>query len=63
MTDDTEMSLALGRAILAEGRVDPLAIAEAFSVWMSAKPVDIGHTVRRGIARYRQTGRGGGPAP
>ncbi len=56
VTDDTEMSLALGRAILAEGRVDPPTIAETFSAWMSAKPVDIGHTVRRGIARYRQTG-------
>jgi ADP-ribosyl-[dinitrogen reductase] hydrolase len=56
VTDDTEMSLALGRAILSRGRVDPIAVAEAFSVWMRAKPVDIGHTVRRGIARYRQTG-------
>lgn len=56
VTDDTEMSLALGRAILAESRVEPLAIAETFSAWMSTKPVDIGHTVRRGIARYRQTG-------
>lgn len=56
VTDDTDMSLALGRSILAEGRVDPQAAAEAFSAWMRGKPVDIGHTVRRGIARYRQTG-------
>ena len=56
VTDDTDMSLALGQSILAQGRVDPQAVAEAFSVWMRGKPVDIGHTVRRGIARYRQTG-------
>jgi len=56
VTDDTEMSLALGRAILIQGEVEPFAIAEAFSAWMVTKPVDIGHTVRRGIARYRQTG-------
>ena len=56
ITDDTEMSLALGHSILAKGKVEPQAVAEAFSAWMRGKPVDIGHTVRRGIARYRQTG-------
>jgi ADP-ribosyl-[dinitrogen reductase] hydrolase len=56
VTDDTEMSLALGRAILERGGVQAVAVAEAFSAWMRGKPVDIGHTVRRGIARYRQTG-------
>lgn len=57
VTDDTEMSLALGRAILGAGGVDAPAIAESFSAWMRGKPVDIGHTVRRGIVRYRQTGQ------
>lgn len=56
VTDDTEMSLALGRSILRQGGVDPLDVAEAFSDWMRSKPVDIGHTVRRGIAHYRHTG-------
>lgn len=56
VTDDTEMSLALGRTILERGAVDPRAIAEAFSDWMRSKPIDIGHTVRRGIALYRRTG-------
>ena len=56
VTDDTEMSLALGNAILCTGRVDALAIAAAFSDWMRGKPVDIGHTVRRGISLYRRTG-------
>lgn len=56
VTDDTEMSLALGDSILAAGRVEARAVAEAFSAWMRTKPADIGHTVRRGIARYRRTG-------
>ena len=56
VTDDTEMSLALGNSILAHGAVDPGSVAEAFSDWMRTKPVDIGNTVRSGISRYRQTG-------
>ncbi len=56
VTDDTEMSLALGNAILCAGGVDANAIAAAFSDWMRGKPVDIGHTVRRGISLYRHTG-------
>ncbi len=56
VTDDTEMSLALGYSILEQGGVVPKAVAEAFSTWMRGKPVDIGHTVRRGISLYRRTG-------
>ncbi len=56
VTDDTEMSLALGQAILSAGTVAAGPIAAAFSDWMRRKPVDIGNTVRRGIAHYRQTG-------
>jgi ADP-ribosyl-[dinitrogen reductase] hydrolase len=56
VTDDTEMSLALGKSILACGGADPESVAEAFSDWMRTKPVDIGNTVRRGISRYRRTG-------
>jgi ADP-ribosyl-[dinitrogen reductase] hydrolase len=56
VTDDTEMSLALGNSILAAGGLDACTIAEGFSDWMRTKPVDIGHTVRRGISQYRLTG-------
>ena len=56
VTDDTEMSLALGQSILARGSVNANAAAEAFSEWMRSKPVDIGNTVRRGISHYRCTG-------
>lgn len=56
ITDDTGMSLALGRSILDHGSVDAHQAADAFSDWMRSKPVDIGNTVRRGIASYRHTG-------
>jgi len=57
VTDDTEMSLALGRSILQQGRADAAAAAEAFSDWMRGRPRDVGNTVRRGIMHYRNTGK------
>jgi ADP-ribosyl-[dinitrogen reductase] hydrolase len=57
VTDDTTMSLALGNAVLAQGRVVAHAAAQAFDDWMRAKPVDIGNTVRRGIMHFRRTGK------
>ena len=62
IADDTEMSLALGNAILAAGKVDPTSVAEAFSEWMRSKPKDIGNTVRRGIVQFRRTGQTEMPA-
>ncbi len=57
VTDDTTMSLALGRAILTQGgRVEALACAQAFEAWMRAKPVDIGNTVRRNLVTFRHSG-------
>ncbi len=56
VTDDTQMSLALGRTILDKGEFQVRAAAEAFSDWMRSKPVDIGNTVRRGILHFRSTG-------
>ena len=56
VTDDTTMSLALGKSILAQGRVDAFAAALAFDNWMRAKPVDIGNTVRRNLLQFRKTG-------
>jgi ADP-ribosyl-[dinitrogen reductase] hydrolase len=52
VTDDTEMSLALGRAILSSGKWTLQGIADNFLVWMKSKPVDIGATCRRGIRDY-----------
>jgi ADP-ribosyl-[dinitrogen reductase] hydrolase len=56
VTDDTEMSLSLGRAILEAQAVNARSIAQAYSDWMRSKPADIGNTVRRGIVHYRNSG-------
>ena len=56
VTDDTEMSLVLGRSILEHKGVEAEAVAQAFSDWMRSKPVDIGNTVRRGIVHFRNSG-------
>ncbi len=52
VTDDTQMSLALGTSILAARGWNPHTSAAAFVDWMRSKPVDIGNTCRRGIRRY-----------
>ena len=52
VTDDTEMALALGSALIASGGWNLPAIADAFVRWMRRPPVDIGNTCRRGIANY-----------
>lgn len=57
VTDDTEMSLALGRALLSAGRWDRTGIADNFVTWMRGKPVDIGSTCRRGIRDYMIKGQ------
>lgn len=57
VTDDTQMSLALGESILANKGVDPEKVAQSFSDWLRTKPIDVGHTVRRGIVRFRATGQ------
>lgn len=56
VTDDTTMSLALGKTILEKKQVDAFAAAQAFDHWMRAKPVDIGNTVRRNLIQFRKTG-------
>jgi ADP-ribosyl-[dinitrogen reductase] hydrolase len=52
VTDDTGMSLALGRALLASRGWNGNAVADAFVAWLKSKPVDVGNTCRRGIQRY-----------
>ncbi|MDD3802301.1 MAG: ADP-ribosyl-[dinitrogen reductase] hydrolase [Desulfuromonas thiophila] len=52
VTDDTEMSLALARAVLACGGWSLPAIADALVAWMRSKPIDIGATVRKGLRSY-----------
>jgi ADP-ribosyl-[dinitrogen reductase] hydrolase len=52
VTDDTEMALALGSALIASGGWNLKAIAESFVAWMHSFPIDMGNTCRRGIRRY-----------
>jgi len=52
VTDDTEMSLAIARAIVAKNGWDLTQIADNFVTWMRGKPIDIGSTVRKGIRLY-----------
>ncbi|MBI1174039.1 MAG: ADP-ribosyl-[dinitrogen reductase] hydrolase [Sideroxydans sp.] len=61
VTDDTEMSLALGGALIAAGGWDAYAVADAFVAWLKSKPVDVGNTCRRGIQRYMMVRSLSGP--
>lgn len=56
VTDDTEMSLYLGQAILDGGGWNLATVADAFSAWLKSRPVDVGATCRRGIRRYMLQG-------
>jgi ADP-ribosyl-[dinitrogen reductase] hydrolase len=61
VTDDTEMALALGRALIASNGWNAVAVADSFTAWLKTRPVDIGNTCRRGIQRYILNGSLIGP--
>lgn len=61
VTDDTQMCLALGQAIIEHQCWNIRAVADSFLAWMESSPPDIGNTTRRGIARYRDSGELYGP--
>lgn len=52
VTDDTQMSLALGRSLARRGGFDVHDLCEEFAAWLKSGPVDVGNTCRRGIRRY-----------
>ncbi|NMG30836.1 ADP-ribosyl-[dinitrogen reductase] hydrolase [Aromatoleum evansii] len=56
ITDDTQMSLALGAAILESGGWDLKNIAEHWLAWLKSKPIDVGNTCRRGLQRFASDG-------
>ena len=56
VTDDTEMSLCLGRALIDSGGWVPRAAAREFANWLRTRPIDVGNTCRRGIQRYISKG-------
>jgi ADP-ribosyl-[dinitrogen reductase] hydrolase len=56
ITDDTEMSLHLGRAWLQTGQWNANHAAEQLAAWLKHHPIDVGNTCRRGIRRYMLDG-------
>lgn len=52
VTDDTEMTLCVGKAIIDAEGLDVRTVCEAFSEWLRGVPADVGNTCRRGIRRY-----------
>lgn len=73
VTDDTTLSLALGDALLRGGAAGIArlgthgdhtlvhTIGQGFADWLRARPVDCGHTCRRGILRFLHEGSLQGP--
>lgn len=61
VTDDTAMSLALGRSLARRGTLDLVDLCEEFAAWLKSGPPDVGNTCRRGIRRYIQRGIVTGP--
>ena len=56
VTDDTQMSLCIARAMRDPGGWNRTAIAESFVDWMKSRPVDIGATCARGIGDFMHKG-------
>lgn len=61
VTDDTEMSLCIARAVDVAGGWDLRGIADGFAAWLRSGPADVGSTVRKGIRRYMLEGTLAGP--
>ena len=52
VTDDTEMSLCIARAIQKSQGWNLGAVAEEFADWVRGRPIDVGSTCARGIWNY-----------
>jgi ADP-ribosyl-[dinitrogen reductase] hydrolase len=57
VTDDTDMSLCIARALTETGRWEVQAIARQFAAWLKTRPIDVGDTCRRGIRNYMLHGQ------
>ena len=55
-TDDSEMALALARAVIEAGRFDPDAVRAAYVRWLESSPFDVGLTTRSALAGQLQAG-------
>lgn len=61
-TDDSELALALARALVAAGGFDAARIAAAYAGWYRTDPFDLGNTTRAALApaaRVLEAGAGG----
>ncbi len=56
VTDDTQMSLCVARAIAAADGWSLKGIADNFAAWMKSRPIDVGDTCRKGIRNYMLKG-------
>jgi ADP-ribosyl-[dinitrogen reductase] hydrolase len=56
VTDDTEMSLNLGRAWIEAGGWSAYTTATQLASWLKHYPIDVGNTCRRGIRRFMLDG-------
>jgi ADP-ribosyl-[dinitrogen reductase] hydrolase len=56
VTDDTQMSLCVARALVAARGWDMEGIARNFAEWLKGKPVDVGSTCRKGIRNFMLKG-------
>jgi len=54
-TDDSEMALALARAIVREGGYDAEKVLDAYRAWLTSRPVDVGLTTERGLIGLNTT--------
>ncbi|MBS1182974.1 MAG: ADP-ribosyl-(dinitrogen reductase) hydrolase [Proteobacteria bacterium] len=61
VTDDTAMTMALGKSLVRKGDLDLADVCEEFAAWLRSGPPDVGNTCRRGIRRYIQRGLVTGP--
>lgn len=52
ITDDTEMSLCIARAVAEAGGWNVRRVAENFAHWLRTGPVDVGATCAQGIRRF-----------
>ncbi len=57
VTDDTEMALCIGRAIVKHQAWSLEAVADNFAAWLRSRPVDCGDTCRKGIRAYLLNGQ------
>jgi ADP-ribosylglycohydrolase/fructose-1,6-bisphosphatase/inositol monophosphatase family enzyme len=58
-TDDSELALALARALVRRGGFDATDVARAYAAWYESRPFDIGHTTRAALSAAAAAWRAG----